>query len=201
MNFIKLILQLLQSLIGKQSSAQNIQKNENEGGQSMNNNFNQALQLVLQFEGGYVNNPNDSGGATNKGITQRTYDAYRQSKGLSTQSVQNIADNEVTDIYYNNFWLVAKCDQLPAGLDALHFDTAVNAGPGQAAKFLQRAVGVTADGVIGNQTLAKVNASDSKTVIRSYITNRVNFYIDLVIQNNSQLQFLKSWLGRTLSFS
>ena len=62
----------------------------------------QMLKFILQREGGYVNNPKDKGGETNKGITHGTYDVYRRSKGLKSQSVKNITDDEVRDIYYNN---------------------------------------------------------------------------------------------------
>jgi len=166
----------------------------------MDSNFSNSLQLILTFEGGYSNDPADHGGATNKGIIQTAYNTYRTSLRLPTQSVQYISDAEVRDIYYKNYWLVAKCDKLPIGIDTLHFDTAVNVGPTQAAKFLQRTVGVKDDGVIGSQTLAAVNATVSKTVIRKYCTSRVNFYIDLVVKDVSQLKFLKGWISRAMSF-
>lgn len=69
-----------------------------------NDNFKKTLKFVLQREGGYVNDPTDLGGETNKGITYRTYNAYRKSKGLKPQSVKDISDSEVEDIYYNNYY-------------------------------------------------------------------------------------------------
>ena len=65
--------------------------------------FEKTLKFVLQREGGYVNDPNDLGGETNKGITYRTYNAYRKSKGLPPKSVKDISDEEVKDIYYNKY--------------------------------------------------------------------------------------------------
>ena len=166
----------------------------------MDANFNTALQLILKFEGGYVNNPADRGGETNKGIIQKVYDGYRKSRNLAIQSVKNITDDEVKDIYYRNYWLVAKCDKLPAGVDTAHFDAAVNGGAGQAAKFLQRAVGVNADGVIGDTTLAKVNSTEPKSLLKAYVGGRIDFYIDLAIKDASQITFLKGWIRRAISF-
>ena len=49
--------------------------------------FIDALPFVLQWEGGYVNHPNDPGGATNKGVTQKVYDAWRAKNGLPAREV------------------------------------------------------------------------------------------------------------------
>ena len=166
----------------------------------MDTNFNNALQMVLQFEGGYSNDPLDKGGATNKGVIQTVYDGYRISFGLPVQSVQQISDTEVRDIYYKRYWLVARCDKLPNGVDTVHFDTAVNAGPSQAAKFLQRAIGVKDDGIIGDVTLAKVNTLDPKVVMKAYTNSRISFYIDLVVKDVTQIKFLKGWIKRAISF-
>jgi len=165
----------------------------------MDSNFNVALQLILRFEGGYVNDPADKGGETNKGIIKKVYDAYRTSIGKPIQSVKNISDEEVKDIYYKNYWLAAKCDKLPVDVDTVHFDAAVNCGPTQAAKFLQRSIGVNADGVVGDTTLAKVNSMSSKVVVKSYVSSRIDFYIDLVIKDVTQVKFLKGWIRRAIS--
>lgn len=126
--------------------------------------FGQALDLVLIHEGGYVNHPADPGGETNKGITKRVYDGWRARLGQPLRSVREITDGEVAAIYKAQYWNVARCDALPAGLDYAVFDFAVNSGPGRAAKFLQRIVGVTADGQIGEITLAAVRVRDPKKV-------------------------------------
>jgi lysozyme family protein len=166
----------------------------------VDSNFNNALQLVLNFEGGYTDDPADHGGATNKGIIQTEYDAYKTSLHSPTQSVKYISDAEVRDIYYKKYWLVASCDKLPVGIDTLQFDAAVNVGPVQAAKFLQRAVGVKDDGVIGNQTLSAINIADPKVLIKKVCLSRINFYIDLVIKDVTQLKFLKGWINRVMTF-
>jgi lysozyme family protein len=121
--------------------------------------FGRALPRVLAHEGGYVNDPADPGGATNKGVTYRVYDAYRARKGLPTQDVRNISPAEVADIYRLQYWNAVHGDELPPGLDYVLFDGAVNSGPSQSIKWLQRALGnVVVDGQIGQATLAAVMA-------------------------------------------
>jgi lysozyme family protein len=174
--------------------------NLNKGEIKMDSNFEKSLQLILKFEGGYVNDPNDHGGATNKGVTQTVYDEYRKSLNKSSQSVKDITDEEVKDLYYKKYWIVAMCDKLPLDVDTVHFDMAVNAGPKQAAKLLQRSVGVADDGVIGPATLAKVTSTNPKAIIRQYINKRIEFYIGLVMNNLSQIKFLNGWILRANSF-
>lgn len=99
--------------------------------------FKKALKFVLNREGGFVNNPNDRGGATNKGITQNTYNAYLQSKGQKSKDVRNITDAEVEEIYYSRYWLSAGCDKMSPKFAVLCFDTAVNMGISRIKPFLQ----------------------------------------------------------------
>src|SRR5690554_3243462 len=110
--------------------------------------FEPALALVLAHEGGYVDHPDDPGGATNKGITQRVYDAWRTSRGRHPRSVAAIRDEEVRAIYREQYWDAVRGDDLPAGIDYCTFDAAVNSGPAQAARWLQRAVGAAPDGIV-----------------------------------------------------
>lgn len=119
----------------------------------MKESFSLALTEVLKHEGGYVNHPQDPGGATNKGVTQGTYNDYRRSKGLPNRTVKQITWDELKDIYYSRYWLKVQGDALPVGVDLAVFDFAVNSGPTRAAKFLQSLVGVPADGIIGPRTI------------------------------------------------
>lgn len=122
----------------------------------MKENFVSSLARVLVHEGGYVNHPRDPGGATNKGVTQRVYDDWRVSRGMTPRSVRHIQPNEIEEIYKRQYWDAVRCDELPAGVDYCIFDLAVNSGVNRAARFLQRAAGVTEDGRIGPVTLAAV---------------------------------------------
>ncbi len=101
--------------------------------------FKRALKFVLKWEGGYVNNPYDKGGATNKGITQNTYNAWLKSLGLQSRDVRNITQQEVEQIYYTNYWLKAGCNKMSPKFAVLAFDTAVNMGLARVNQFLKAA--------------------------------------------------------------
>jgi len=117
-------------------------------------NFESSLKLVLKHEGGFSNHPRDPGGATMKGVTQRVYDAFRDRVGKERQSVANISNEELRYIYRKQYWDAVQGDDLPAGIDYVVFDGAVNSGPVQSAKWLQRALGCAPDGHVGQATLA-----------------------------------------------
>ncbi|MEP9352032.1 glycoside hydrolase family 108 protein [Xanthobacter sp. KR7-65] len=121
--------------------------------------FAQALAAVLVHEGGYSNHPDDPGGPTMRGIIQRVYDAWRRAKGLPPRPVRQIEDGELKEIYRRQYWDAVRGDDLPAGIDYVVFDGAVNSGPAQSAKWLQRALGVPADGQVGEVTLAAARAA------------------------------------------
>jgi lysozyme family protein len=129
----------------------------------MKANFASSLAAVLVHEGGYVNDPDDPGGATNKGVTQAVYDAYRVRNKLARQSVKGITSDEIGAIYRTEYWNRIKGDDLPAGVDYAVFDFAVNSGVGRASRFLQAVVGVEQDGAIGPRTIAAIT-SPARTV-------------------------------------
>lgn len=105
----------------------------------MDDLFKRALQFVLKWEGGYVNNPNDKGGATNKGITQNTYNAWLKSNGKAVKDVKNITQAEVEEIYRRNYWIASGCEKMTPKFGVLVFDTAVNMGASRANEFLKAA--------------------------------------------------------------
>ena len=98
--------------------------------------------MFCNARGGYVNDPHDLGGETNKGITHNTYNSYRKSKGLQTRSVKYITDDEVRDIYYNNYFKASGADKITNPQLAIYvFDTAVNMGVSRAKKLLEQSNG------------------------------------------------------------
>lgn len=155
-------------------------------------NFDAALVRVLVSEGGYVNNPKDPGGATNKGITQRVYNLYRNRLNLSGQSVQSISDAEVRQIYKEQYWDVAKCDALPVGVSYCVFDGDVNSGVSQSTKWLQRALGLAVDGTIGPNTIAAANEADPDGLIDTICDRRLAFLKAL----SGWKYFGKGWTSR-----
>lgn len=142
-------------------------------------NFEASLVKVLRHEGGFFDHPKDPGGATNMGITHRVLSAWRR-KPVTKQDVKNLTKEEATKIYRSQYWMPIRGDELPDGVDYVVFDYAVNAGVAQAAKTLQRIVGVKADGVIGAITLAAVERYNPSELIRAFSAKRIGFYQSLV---------------------
>ena len=132
-------------------------------------NYNECLKIILMHEGGYVNHPKDPGGETNLGVTKRVYEEWG-----GTKEMKDLTIEDVEPIYKNNYWDKIKGDDLPDGLDLCVFDFGVNAGPGRAAKFLQKMIGTTVDGGIGPMTLKAVNEYVDENGIKETITNYQN---------------------------
>lgn len=126
-------------------------------------------------EGGYSNHPADPGKATMKGITQAVFDEYLAAEGLSPRSVRLITDAEVAAIYRTRYANKIRYDDLPAGVDYTTMDAAVNSGISRGSRWLQQSVGVTPDGVIGNQTVAAAVNSDAVTTIKRVCSKRTSF--------------------------
>ena len=132
-----------------------------------------ALARVLVHEGGWSDHPRDPGGATMKGVTQRVYDGWRKRRGVPARSVRLIETAELEAIYRVQYWDAIRGDDLPGGLDYCVFDAAVNSGPGQAAKWLQRALDVAADGQIGEATLAALKGRTVTEIIEATCDRRL----------------------------
>ena len=145
----------------------------------MRDSYSTALAEVLKHEGGYVNHPKDPGGATNRGVTQRVYDAFRRNNGLPLRSVKSLTESELQAIYRLQYWDAVKGDELPAGVDFAVFDFAVNSGPARAIKYLQMVLGVDADGNIGQVTIRAAAEAFPRATINSLCDKRLAFLKNL----------------------
>ena len=152
----------------------------------------QAIYFTLQAEKGYSR---DDGG-TMYGVTQAVYDTYRESVGLPYQDVAAIRMSEVQAIMLHTYWLPGGCDKMPARLGIAHFDTAYNEGVEEAIKILQHALGITADGIFGPETMHGVAAAEQINLLASYLNARRNSYHEIVAANPSKEKFLQGWLNR-----
>lgn len=152
--------------------------------------FPKALALVLKSEGGNDDDPADHGGRTSRGVTQATYDAWRELQGRPKGDVWKATDQEVATIYHDHYWL-PWCDAMPTGVDYLFFDLAVNGGPHRAAVMLQRALGVPDDGAIGPQTQLALKKANPEALIRAFTTAKRAWYVSL-----HQPRFVDGWLNR-----
>jgi lysozyme family protein len=130
----------------------------------VNENFDVCLQMILQSEGGFVDDPQDPGGATNLGITLNTL-SHWLGRPATIAEVEALTPADVAPIYQADYWNLVGCPDWPAGVDLMVFDQAVNQGPGRAIRTLQTAVGVSADGLLGPATRAAVAASPAPQTI------------------------------------
>ena len=151
--------------------------------------FNKIIEVVLQHEGGYVNDPNDLGGETKYGITKRFYPDV---------DIKNLTKEEAKNIYHQDYWRSSKCDQVPPYLRHIYFDMCVNFGRGGAVKVLQRASNaknkekIDVDGGIGPATLKAIQNLELERV-RAY---RVLRFANLVIKKPEQERFWFGWYRR-----
>lgn len=162
--------------------------------------FVECLSYVLQHEGGYSNHRADRGGATNRGITQATYDEWRVGNGLSRNPVVGISQFEIEAIYAGRYWRPVRADDLPVPLDLVVFDAAVQHGAGRAAKWLQRVVGAIPDGRIGPRTLDAMRSTVAHgslaRVVHDFLDIREDFYGEIVANDPSQAVFSRGWSRR-----
>ena len=151
-------------------------------------------------EGGFVDHPDDPGGATNMGVIQRTYDTWRAKQGKPPRSVRDIEEHEVQRIYFEGYWRAGNCQHMPDDASALVlFDACVNHGPVQALKFIQRAAGIPAahvDGRWGPQTAAAVAETPAKLLVERALDARWAFF-ELIMRRNPRLEsFRRGWRNR-----
>jgi lysozyme family protein len=133
----------------------------------------------------------DKGGLTKYGIDKRSH---------GDVDIENLTLEQAKEIYRVEYWLKGKCDQMPWPVSLAHFDACVNTGLGQAAKFLQRVIGVDSDGAIGPKTLkALIIAAGTRgpvAIAEDIVSSREKFYKQLAAENQDDEEFLDGWLNR-----
>lgn len=161
----------------------------------------EALDYLLDEEGGWSNHPSDKGGATFNGVTQATYDDWRvRVKKVSKQSVRKATAEEIKELYDVMYWRAARCDRLPWPISYLVFDAAVNSGPSRGVRWMQAGLGLAQDGQVGPASIAaaqKAVDEGEATTLLSIVDARVEFLARLVQRTPSQAAFLLGWWRRT----
>ena len=153
--------------------------------------FNEIIEVVLDHEGGYVNDPHDAGGETKYGIAKRWYPSV---------DIKNLTKEDAKHIYHTDYWRPAKCDEVPPHLRHIYFDMCVNFGRSGAVKVLQRAYNsrnknkIDVDGKIGPNTLKAIQKLSIEKV-RAY---RVLRFANIVIKKPEQERFWFGWFRRAL---
>jgi lysozyme family protein len=116
-----------------------------------------------------------------KGVTIGTFAGFKGRK-VSKADLRAISDADLRAIYRKGYWDKVRGDDLPAGLDMVAFDGAVNSGPSRGARWVQQSLGVTVDGKVGPETIAYARASDASLAIDLACDARLMF-----------LRGLKTW--------
>lgn len=149
--------------------------------------FDEAFTKLLGHEGGFVDHKADPGGATNWGVTERV----ARANGY-TGSMRDFPQVAAKHIYRKSYWDSVRADELPPAIRYAVFDAAVNSGPTQAVKWLQRAVGASDDGRIGPQTLTMARAAQPDFAARRMLAQRLKFMTDL----KTWPHFSRGWARR-----
>lgn len=141
-------------------------------GVEVTDTFKKALSFVLRWEGGYSDDPNDPGGRTIFGITERDYPSLWEDGGEPTME-------DAKRIYRRDYWEACDCGAMPSPIALMVFDSAVNQGCYRSVQFLQKAVGTRPDGVFGPNTrrfMLKEWDRDPHGVLRDLAAYRLQHY-------------------------
>ena len=166
--------------------------------------FAAALPFILGNEGGFSDDPEDSGGRTNFGITQQTLTDFKLAHpDLSLpDDVADLMVDEAGVIYHTDYWCFDGMESEAVATKV--FDMAVNMGLRRAIRLLQATLNTNgaallADGIYGPKTEAAVNAADPGLLMTQLISSCVGYYKQIVSSNPSQGKFLHDWLNRAQS--
>jgi len=146
------------------------------------------LDEIIRREGGYVNHPADRGGATNFGITAQTLGAWRKlGRAATAAEVQALTETEARAIYRQQYITGPGFEAIThPGLLHLLVDAGVNSGPKRAVQWLQSALGVTADGVIGPKTRAALVTADQGVLYGKVLGQRLRHLGRLITNDPRQ---------------
>lgn len=153
-------------------------------------NFEKCIPRILQYEGGYVNDPSDPGGETNFGISKRAF---------PNEDIKNLTKEKATAIYKKYYWDACNLDLITDASSALQiFDFAVNAGVKKSSTFAQHIVNCyTVDGIIGPLTVKLINSTTD--FVAKFTEARMNYYKDIVAKRPASAKYLNGWINRAKS--
>lgn len=160
---------------------------------------NKLAPFILKWEGGFVNDPDDLGGATNKGVTIGTYEAYCRKKGYPKPTIErlkNLSSPEWTEILKTMYWDKWMADGIKNQSVANILVDWVWASGSHGIKIPQKMLGVKPDGIVGERTLNAVNALSSESLFESIKRERIEFIDRICAARPANNKFKKGWLNR-----
>ncbi|HPO09422.1 MAG TPA: glycosyl hydrolase 108 family protein [bacterium] len=175
--------------------------------------FDRALARLLEAEGGYVNDPDDAGGETYRGIARRFHPDWPGwnivDMAKQTPDLWSLPDlqERVAEFYRAEFWSRFRGDDIPDEIAAELLDIAVNLGVHRAVQFLQRALNLwpfegdwlAVDGIMGLATEARVNVlrpDEIRAIVTILNILQGVHYIERVEDRPVNAKYLKGWLKR-----
>ena len=160
---------------------------------------NNLIPIIKKWEGGYSDNPNDRGGATNSGVTLAVYQSvYGKSK--TKNDLKRMTNDQWNYIFTKLYWNKWKADEIKnQSIANILVDWVWMSGYGTIKK-IQSLFGLTDDGIVGNKTISYINSHDQEEVFNKIWNRRKSFYESLVKNNPSQKVFLKGWMNRLNTF-
>lgn len=159
--------------------------------------------FILRWEGGFVDDPLDRGGATNKGITIGTFRNF-YGKDATVEQLKNITDEQWLHIFKSGYWDKWKADDIEnQSIADIVVDWAWASGTATSIKQVQKILGVAVDGIVGNDTLTAINIAVQRSLFVKIHSRRIEFVENIVKRDPSQTRFLKGWKNRinSLTFS
>lgn len=164
--------------------------------------FNLAIDKTLAYEGGYTDNPNDPGGATNWGITLSVLQAQGSlgdidgDGDVDKEDVKIMPKETAMAIYKETYW--NGDDLVSQAIAEKNFDMGVNMGTGTAGKYLQQAAvmcgqSLVADGKVGQKTIAAVNACDESALMTALCDVQENHYWYIVQRDLEKNAATRGW--------
>lgn len=161
---------------------------------------NKLVSHILKWEGGFINDPDDLGGVTNKGVCFRTYKLYRSRKGLSQPTIEdlkNISDDEFSLILKEMYWDACRADKIQSqGVANAIVDWAWHSGTTTAAKEIQKVLGVSSDGIIGNITLSAINSQSPLPLFGKIKAARIKYIERICKSRPANQKFYRGWMNR-----
>lgn len=166
--------------------------------------INKLKPFILKWEGGFVNDKKDLGGATNKGVTLKTYKAYCEQKGKAVPTVEdlkNLPDEKWTEILRTYFWDSWRADEIENQSIANILVDWVWASGRKGITIPQAVLGVAVDGKVGKTTLARLNGYQPQRELFDKIKQaRLNYVEGICSSRPANKKFLNGWRNRINDF-